>query len=183
MIVLILWVLCAALGGAITNSKGRGWGIGVILGLLLAIIGVVITLFLSDKRKQLDDQDARAQLEERASMYRECPHCKEDMRRDASVCPHCRSETSAWTYHGGSWWHQSDDGAWWFLDEAANEWKKNEPEVETHQAQQLSVPVVSAAVTAHRQLDAGRTENVEMKRSDVSAPPLKYEIEREVQAE
>jgi RNA polymerase subunit RPABC4/transcription elongation factor Spt4 len=29
---------------------------------------------------------------------RECPHCKEAMRRDASVCPHCRRDSDAWRY-------------------------------------------------------------------------------------
>lgn len=36
-----------------------------------------------------------------ASMYRECPHCKEQMRRDARLCPHCRTESDAWTLHDG----------------------------------------------------------------------------------
>jgi hypothetical protein len=27
------------------------------------------------------------------AMYRECPNCREQMRRDAKMCPHCRSET------------------------------------------------------------------------------------------
>src|SRR4051812_48513801 len=28
--------------------------------------------------------------------YRECPHCKELMRRDASVCPHCQQPSTPW---------------------------------------------------------------------------------------
>ena len=30
--------------------------------------------------------------------YRECPFCKEDMRRDASVCPHCRNNSEPWVF-------------------------------------------------------------------------------------
>jgi predicted amidophosphoribosyltransferase len=27
---------------------------------------------------------------------RECPACKEKMRRDASICPHCRTPSQPW---------------------------------------------------------------------------------------
>jgi hypothetical protein len=29
--------------------------------------------------------------------HRECPACKERMRRDASICPHCRTPSEPWT--------------------------------------------------------------------------------------
>ena len=29
------------------------------------------------------------------AQYRECPYCKEQMRRDASVCPHCQRDSPA----------------------------------------------------------------------------------------
>jgi hypothetical protein len=35
-------------------------------------------------------------------VVRECPYCKEPMRRDASVCPHCRRGSPAWEYRDGS---------------------------------------------------------------------------------
>src|SRR5438552_14770165 len=58
-------------------------------------------------------------------MYRECPHCREQMRRDASVCPHCRRESAAWQLHEGRWWVQTD-GKWFYLDEKANRWVASE---------------------------------------------------------
>jgi hypothetical protein len=39
-------VICAVIGGAITNSKNRGWREGTILGALLGVIGIIIILFL-----------------------------------------------------------------------------------------------------------------------------------------
>jgi len=46
---------------------------------------------------------------------RECPHCKERMRGDASVCPHCQRESVAWQQKDGRWWRQTD-GGWEYLD-------------------------------------------------------------------
>ena len=56
-------------------------------------------------------------------MYRECPYCKEEMRRDASVCPHCRHESPAWTLHEGHWWTKVD-GVWHHLDELTDTWSR-----------------------------------------------------------
>jgi hypothetical protein len=55
--------------------------------------------------------------------YRECPHCKEPMRRDAEYCPHCRQPSTPWRYHEGRWWfRESEQDAWQWLDERTNEW-------------------------------------------------------------
>lgn len=32
------------------------------------------------------------QSADRVNMRRECPHCREPMRKDASVCPHCQRD-------------------------------------------------------------------------------------------
>jgi hypothetical protein len=57
-----------------------------------------------------------------ASAYRECPYCKEPMRRDASVCPHCRKESQPWEFDQGYWWIQDASGTWQMLDEETGEW-------------------------------------------------------------
>lgn len=38
----LVWVGCAVAGGAITNSKNRGWGVGVAWGGLLGVIGLIV---------------------------------------------------------------------------------------------------------------------------------------------
>jgi hypothetical protein len=58
-----------------------------------------------------------------AQMYRECPHCKEAMRRDAQTCPHCRQLSTPWQFHDGHWWYRSAEQApWHWLDEQTGAW-------------------------------------------------------------
>jgi hypothetical protein len=57
---------------------------------------------------------------------RECPFCKEGMRRDASVCPHCRRESSPWRYDDGRWWSVASDGAEMWLDEPYGRWRRRD---------------------------------------------------------
>jgi hypothetical protein len=57
-----------------------------------------------------------------AQTTRECPHCKLQMRRDASVCPNCHVGSKPWIQHEGIWWFQSDAGKWQWLDESTNTW-------------------------------------------------------------
>lgn len=65
---------------------------------------------------------------------RECPHCKEAMRRDASVCPHCRRESEAWEYDG-RWWTRDPSGARVWFHEDERQWRleaeDDEPEPQT----------------------------------------------------
>lgn len=62
-----------------------------------------------------------------ASWTRECPHCKSAIRRDASVCPHCRRESEAWTHHKGYWWVKRPSG-YVYLDERTGRWILVPPE-------------------------------------------------------
>ncbi len=60
-------------------------------------------------------------------MYRECPYCKEAMRRDAEICPHCRQPSTPWRFYEGRWWvRDSEQEAWQWLDEATGEWVPHE---------------------------------------------------------
>ena len=63
-----------------------------------------------------------------AQTHRECPHCKEQMRRDASVCPHCQRDSQPWTQNGGYWWRPADDGSWLYLDELTGDWSAPAPQ-------------------------------------------------------
>jgi hypothetical protein len=40
------WALVATLGGSVTNSKRRGWALGIVLGGLLGIFGLIIAALL-----------------------------------------------------------------------------------------------------------------------------------------
>jgi len=64
--------------------------------------------------------------------YRECPYCKEPMRRSAEVCPHCRNSSTPWRYHEGRWWFRnSEEGSWQWLDERTGTWLVHEPSAQS----------------------------------------------------
>jgi len=64
-----------------------------------------------------------ARIEKSNESRRQCPHCQEAMRRDASVCPHCRRESPAWNFQNGLWWTNAQ-GDWYWLDEPRGAWVK-----------------------------------------------------------
>jgi predicted amidophosphoribosyltransferase len=76
---------------------------------------VILCLFVKPS------QGAVAQTKAREGM-RECPHCREWMKRNASVCPHCQRESKAWFQHEGRWWVKGDDGQDYWFNERANQW-------------------------------------------------------------
>jgi hypothetical protein len=123
ILILVVAVLPIFVAYKITSGKGRGGGLGILLGVLLGWIGVIITLFLSNKREEAEVRAAIEVARQRQAMYRECPHCKEQMRRDASTCPHCQRDSRAWEQREGHWWSQTQAGEWFWLDEQAGEWK------------------------------------------------------------
>jgi hypothetical protein len=59
----------------------------------------------------------------RGQMMRECPSCKEAMRRDASVCPHCRRDSEPWRFWEGRWWAYSASGDDVWYDEVFGVWR------------------------------------------------------------
>jgi hypothetical protein len=56
---------------------------------------------------------------------RECPAGKEWMRRDASICPHCRTASEPWTFHDGRWWVVRTD-ATYYLHDHSQTWRRFE---------------------------------------------------------
>jgi len=70
----VLWIVPIFVARAQGRSKNRtGW----LYGFFLGWIGVLILALLGP----LADPS-----------YGECPYCRESVRFDASVCPHCRRE-------------------------------------------------------------------------------------------
>jgi hypothetical protein len=94
-------------------SFGHLW---IWLILILVVAGIVTIVRRSGRRQSRSMMAGR----------RECPACKEWMRRDASVCPHCRTATEPWTFHDGRWWVIRPD-ATYYLDERSQTWQRFEP--------------------------------------------------------
>ena len=131
--VLVLLVVVGTTIWVGLDSSRRDWGdrgsgtAGWVVGCLLLWI-VVFPVYLS-KRNKAPLKDAPtfaagpAALSPHGGMYRECPHCKEPMRRDADTCPHCRRPSTPWRFHEGRWWYRaSDDDGWQWLNEPTGEW-------------------------------------------------------------
>ena len=136
----ILWIIPIFVAHAIGKPKHRA---GVLYGAFLGWLGVIVVAVLPAREAMtLEELERRRRnftpyqyekikaeiVSERVT--RECPHCKEQMRRDASVCPRCQRESPAWTFHEGRWWAQTE-GQWYMLDEMANEWRIHEDTVTT----------------------------------------------------
>jgi hypothetical protein len=74
---IIVWIVPIFVAHSQGKAKHRA---GFAYGLFLGWIGVIILGLLS----------ARVD----GSVYGECPWCKEDMRLNASVCPHCQRDVT-----------------------------------------------------------------------------------------
>lgn len=81
----IFWLVLAGVIGVVATARNRsgfGWFVLAVLispllaGLLLALLG-------------RGDDGARAVT---AATHRNCPECKEVVRRDARLCKHCHSK-------------------------------------------------------------------------------------------
>jgi RNA polymerase subunit RPABC4/transcription elongation factor Spt4 len=124
--------------GTIRKNQGGSFGEGFAWGAFLGIIGLIVVAATKPNAPVAGRvpagpipgspprPDLSAEAGDRAELLastpanpsepatpiamRECPSCKEAMRRDASVCPHCRRESDAWSYRGGRWWTRSAEG-------------------------------------------------------------------------
>lgn len=108
-------------------SGGSGTATWVIGCVLLWI--VVFPIYLAKRgRAPLKDPPAGPAALPQGARYRECPHCKEPMRRDAEICPHCRQPSTPWRFHEGRWWFRaSEHDPWQWLDERTGSWAAHEP--------------------------------------------------------
>jgi hypothetical protein len=94
-------------------GTGHLWSLLLVL---LVVVAIVAIIRRSSRTRSLLMVAGR----------RECPACKEWMRRDASICPHCRTPSDPWTFHDGRWWVVRAN-ATYYLDEASQTWERFDP--------------------------------------------------------
>jgi hypothetical protein len=127
--------LPALLNWWLMERKGQSKNVGIALGLVLGWIGVLVTFAFSNKNEERALEEAITERERQAALYRDCPHCKGQMRREASECPHCGRESPAWSFRGNRWWTRSPDGSWYWLHERERRWVSGElPEADEERA-------------------------------------------------
>lgn len=88
MEIFLLWVLCAIVSAVIASSKGRsafGW---FILGMLISVFAIVLVAVLPSKKKSLIVVAGEVATPE---THVRCPYCKGLVRKEASVCMHCKN--------------------------------------------------------------------------------------------
>jgi hypothetical protein len=103
-------------GNALVRSLVHvGWGLTLAMVASISLVVAALSLFGIGPLTEVDAPSAEAPT------HRECPHCKEPMRRDASVCPHCQRDSEPWTLNDGAWWVERD-GVWNHYDETSGEW-------------------------------------------------------------
>jgi hypothetical protein len=82
----VAWILGALAAGFYANRLNRsgGWG---FLALIVSPLPVFLLLFGLGPRVDEDDEHIRIS----------CPFCAEDIKAEARLCPHCRSELTRTT--------------------------------------------------------------------------------------
>ena len=146
VVLLCLW---GAMCGYIWQNKGGSFIAGFLLGFFLFLIGLIIVLAARPHEAPAVYVNATAAPTRPApglastppNRLRECPHCKEPMRRDASVCPHCQRESEAWEFRDGRWWTSDEAGERWY-SEASGDWREPS-EIET-------ILTCSSCMAAHK---------------------------------
>jgi hypothetical protein len=106
------------------SGSGGGAATWVVGCILLWIVVFPIYLVKRGKAPLKDAPSGSAKLSPPGSTYRECPHCKEPIRRDADTCPHCRRPSTPWRFHEGRWWYRDTElEPWQWLDDNTGTWR------------------------------------------------------------
>ena len=141
LLILITFITFYALvfgfaAGAIRVNQGGSFGGGFAWGALLGLIGLIVVAATKPPPAPAASAPRAPGDAATSSTFhfdpsvpppgpqavRECPHCKESMRRDAGVCPHCRRESEPWQFWEGRWWSGQDAGTQLWYAEQSGTW-------------------------------------------------------------
>lgn len=110
-------------GGLTSALVQIGWGLNLAAASSISLVVAALVLIAKTGTAIAPTSLISTQgvIVDSGPMRRECPHCREFMRRDASVCPHCQRDSEAWAKQDGRWW-RFQDGSWRYLDEQTDRW-------------------------------------------------------------
>lgn len=111
MAVLVGWFVVFGVASArIWRRKGGSYDLAFLSGVLLGPFALAFVV-LGTPSGGAGSTGLRPDM-------RECPHCREPMRRDASVCPHCQRDSEPWFFEADMWWTEDEDGRlMWFHEQ------------------------------------------------------------------
>jgi hypothetical protein len=113
-------------GSVVVINLLLGWTIvGWVVALAMAARSVPVTTSSPAGGKRPQARPEPGAPWPGSAPVRECPYCKEPMRRDASVCPHCRRESPASVMHEGRWRTKDENGSDVWLDEGEGRWRSD----------------------------------------------------------
>ncbi len=89
MELLIFWLIISIVPAIIAPSRGRRWGVWLLISLLISpLLGLILVVALPSKKAE---QERMAEDKDR----RPCPRCGEKIAQSAQVCRFCQAEVVA----------------------------------------------------------------------------------------
>jgi len=73
MVEIIIWLLCGGLCYFIAKQNKRNEYVALVMGILFGVLAVGYYLIAGEPKIK-------------------CPYCKERIKQDATICPHCQKE-------------------------------------------------------------------------------------------
>jgi len=84
--VVITWILCGLIAGAIGASRNVGFLLHALIGFLFGPVGIITAVLFKPT-----DEDAFKNRGEASGLVK-CPYCAELVKAEAKICKHCRSD-------------------------------------------------------------------------------------------
>ena len=88
-VLIIIWVVCGLIAGAIAENKGRSGCGGFAIGVLLGPLGIIWALVMKTDQTKVDDKSLKS------GKMKKCPACAELVKAEATKCRHCGEDLTA----------------------------------------------------------------------------------------
>lgn len=109
-ILIAVWLLSGVVAALIWSSRGGNGLEGFLMGLVLGIFGIIMAAAMTP-----------AQVKMKLAATRECPHCRQRIPINASLCSFCQRESPAYEYIDGLWW-MTQNGDRLYYNNAQKTW-------------------------------------------------------------